>query len=300
MSMEPSSVLLTDQVAVVTGGGAGIGRGIARGSRRLRGLGGDLGTRCRDGGVGGGGGGWARPHHRRPRLGRGRCRPCPHDGRARAGTNPGEQRRGRLLLADPRDLRERLGRALPGQPQARDAVHPARGPDDGGERNGRQHHQRDLDRGCAGGPGIRGLRGGEGRGHQLHEDRRAGARPLRHPGERVGPRHHPDRGHGVSGAARSRGSVSASPFPWGAPATSTRWRAPPSSWPARCRATSRARPSMSTAGPRPRVAGTTIPRTAPTSSGRPDTADGSGLICLPARQSPHGRTCPRRWRSSAR
>ncbi len=30
MSMEPSSVLLTDKVAVVTGGGAGIGRGIAR------------------------------------------------------------------------------------------------------------------------------------------------------------------------------------------------------------------------------------------------------------------------------
>jgi len=30
VSMDPSSVLLTDQVAVVTGGGAGIGRGIAR------------------------------------------------------------------------------------------------------------------------------------------------------------------------------------------------------------------------------------------------------------------------------
>ena len=29
--LDPSSVLLTDQVAVVTGGGAGIGRGIARG-----------------------------------------------------------------------------------------------------------------------------------------------------------------------------------------------------------------------------------------------------------------------------
>jgi len=31
MALDPSSVLLTDQVAVVTGGGAGIGRGIARG-----------------------------------------------------------------------------------------------------------------------------------------------------------------------------------------------------------------------------------------------------------------------------
>jgi NAD(P)-dependent dehydrogenase (short-subunit alcohol dehydrogenase family) len=31
MSMDPTSVLLTDRVAVVTGGGAGIGRGVARG-----------------------------------------------------------------------------------------------------------------------------------------------------------------------------------------------------------------------------------------------------------------------------
>src|SRR5580692_1142842 len=31
VSMDPTSVLLTDRVAVVTGGGAGIGRGIARG-----------------------------------------------------------------------------------------------------------------------------------------------------------------------------------------------------------------------------------------------------------------------------
>src|SRR6202011_269105 len=31
MALDPSSVLLTDRVAVVTGGGAGIGRGIAAG-----------------------------------------------------------------------------------------------------------------------------------------------------------------------------------------------------------------------------------------------------------------------------
>ena len=33
MTLGPSSILLTDRVAVVTGGGAGIGRGIAAGLR---------------------------------------------------------------------------------------------------------------------------------------------------------------------------------------------------------------------------------------------------------------------------
>ena len=65
---------------------------------------------------------------------------------------------------------------------------------------GRQHHQRDLDRRRAGGAGLRRLRRRQGRGDQLHQDGRPGARPLRHPGERPGAGHHPDRGHGLGGA----------------------------------------------------------------------------------------------------
>ena len=43
-------------------------------------------------------------------------------------------------------------------------------------------------------PGLRGLRRGEGRRHQLHEDRRARARAPRHPGQRARARHHAHRG----------------------------------------------------------------------------------------------------------
>ena len=73
---------------------------------------------------------------------------------------------------------------------------------DGRSGQRRQHHERDLDRRGAGRARLRGLRGGQGRGHQLHQDGRPRARPLRHPGERPRPRHHHDRGHGVGGAAR--------------------------------------------------------------------------------------------------
>ena len=77
--------------------------------------------------------------------------------------------------------------------------------------------------GVRGGPGIRGLRGGESGGDQLHQDRIAGTCPLRNPGELFGPRHHPDRGYGLSGAARARQDF-VSPSRWGVPATWTRWR----------------------------------------------------------------------------
>ena len=72
--------------------------------------------------------------------------------------------------------------------------------------------------------------------------------PLRHPGQRAGPRHHHDRGDRRHRARGHRGAVRVSPCPWAGPGTSTRWRAPPSSWPASSPATSPARPSTSTAG----------------------------------------------------
>ena len=106
--------------------------------RRLRGQGGHLGARPRDtaaaaaeevGGLG--------ITDRRPRVGRGRRGPGPDHGRARPGQHPGEQRRRRLLLAAARDVGERLGRPLPGQPQARHPLHPAGGPG-----HGRDGHRR--------------------------------------------------------------------------------------------------------------------------------------------------------------
>ena len=131
VSMNPSSVLLTDRVAVVTGGGAGIGRGIARG---LAAFGAKVAIWERDP---------RRPRWRPPRrsvasasppmsgVRRGRRGPGPHHRRARPGQHPGQQRRRGVLLLPARDVGERLRRPLPGQPQARDRVHPAGGPLDG-------------------------------------------------------------------------------------------------------------------------------------------------------------------------
>ena len=127
MPIEPSDVLLDGRVAVVTGAGSGIGRGIAAGfaafgasvaiweqnpetcaaaAEQIGALG--VPTDVRDSAG------------RRRRAG-------PHRRAARPGVDPRQQRRWGVRLAAPRHDRERLGRAVPLQPEARAAVHPAGG-----------------------------------------------------------------------------------------------------------------------------------------------------------------------------
>ena len=118
-------------------------------------------------------------------------------------------------------------------------------------------------------PGLRGLRRGQGRRDQLHQDRGPRARAARHPGERARARHHDHRGDPGARPARLRGPVRLARCRWAAPATSTRWRAPRCSSPPTCRATSPARPSTSTAARTPPAVGTTTPTPAPTRSARP-------------------------------
>ena len=268
MALDPSSILLTDRVAVVTGGGAGIGRGIAAGLQGIRRAGGDLGTQPRIVRVRRRGDRRAGHHRRRPRQRRGRRRTRADRRRTRSGDDPGQQRRRRLLVGDPRHHRERLGRAVQVQSAPRLPVHPAGGPRPRRAEVARQHHQRHLDRRCPRRTGLRDLRGGQGRRHQLHQDRGPRTRPARHPGQRAGPRHHPDRRHHANRPAGLRRAVRLARFRWAARATSTRWQAPQCFSRPTCPATSPGRRSTSTAAPRPPAAGTTIRRPAPTCSGR--------------------------------
>jgi len=129
MSMDPSSVLLTDRVAVVTGGGAGIGRGIARG---LTAFGANVAIWERDGPTPPPPpppGRWApaSPPDVAPR-GRGGRGTGPHDLRARTGQHPvnnaGRVFRSPLLETSENGPSMPL---LPGQLEARHPVHAARG-----------------------------------------------------------------------------------------------------------------------------------------------------------------------------
>ena len=80
--IDPSSVLLTDRVAVVTGGGSGIGRGHRPRFRRLRGEGRHLGAQRRHRGRRRRGGRRPRAPHRRAGVRRGGSRPGADRGRA--------------------------------------------------------------------------------------------------------------------------------------------------------------------------------------------------------------------------
>ena len=164
-------------VARRPGGGGHRRRGRPRAGHRrraggVRRLGGDLGARRRHLRGGRRGGGRPRAGHRRPRRRPGRRGGRGHARALRPHRHPGEQRRRRLRPAAAGGVGERHGRPVPGQPQARAALHPAGRPGDGGRRRGRQHRQRHLDRGRAGGAGLRRLRGRQGRRDQPHQDRR--------------------------------------------------------------------------------------------------------------------------------
>ena len=243
------------------------------------------------------------------RVGRGRdrgARACPTDVRdsaagrrragadgrgARAGVDPREQRRRRVRLADPRHDARTAGTPSTGPTSATCCSAPSgwrAGMVDG--RHRRQHHERDLDRGRARRARLRGLRRGQGRRHQLHEDRCARAGAARHPGQRARARHHPHRGASRRSPHRAPRSASATPSRWAGPATSTRWPAPRCSSPRTWRATSPARRSTSTAAPTPPAAGTTTPR--PASTAGPLTGARPRMTVTQRRRDPRAR--PRR------
>ena len=196
MSIDLRRRLLTDRVAVVTGGGAGIGRGIAAGLTGVRRLRRDLGTR--------------------PRIVRVRRR---GDGAPRAFTT--DVRDSAQVDAALAQTVAELGPVTilvnnAGACSTRRSSKPAKTAgtlcirptfvmstcapsgcarqSSSGTLSG-QRHQRHVDRRRQGRPWLRDIRRRQGRSHQLHQDRRARIRPARRPGQCAGTRYHPDRGH---------------------------------------------------------------------------------------------------------
>ncbi len=170
--------------------------------------------------------------------------------RTRTRDDPGEQRGWRVPLVDPRHQRKRLGRAVQVQSAARVSCAPSGWPAASSRPEAvGQHHQRHVDRRRPRRTRLRDVRRGQGRRDQLHQDRGPRTRTAWHPGQRTGTRHHHDRRDDADRAAGGAGTIRATRCRWGAPGTSTRWPAPQSFSRRRCRATSRDRPSTSTAAP---------------------------------------------------
>ena len=195
MSIAPSDLLLTDRVAVVTGGGAGIGRGIAAG---LAAFGARVAIWERDAGT---------------------CASAADEVGA-LGITTDVRDSAQVDAALAQTVAE-LGPVtilvnnaggvfhssiLETSENGWDALYKAnlrhvylctqriaRGIVDA--EADRQHHQRHVDRRGARRTRVRDLRGGQGRSDQLHQDRRTRTRAARHPSQCARTRPHDDRRH---------------------------------------------------------------------------------------------------------
>ena len=130
----------------------------------------------------------------------------------------------------------------------------------------RQHHLAHIDRRRTCRTGLRGIRGGQSRRHQLHQDRGARTGAARYPGQRDSARHHPDRRAGAAQRRGSHGRGGQQSCRWAALVMSTKSPVPQFFWRLKCRAISPGRRSMSTAVPTPPAAGITTRRPGTTSS----------------------------------
>ena len=258
MALDPSSILLTDRVAVVTGGGAGIGRGIAAGFTAF-------GAKVAI---------WERNPETCaaaaeeigalgiPPTSATAPRSTPHSpdrGRTRAVTILVNNAGGVFWSGDPRHQRERLGRALQVQSAPRLPVHPAggRGMVEQGWRAASSASRRSK----ASAPHrvTRHTRRPRPASSTTPRPRRSNWRRIGIRVQRAGPRHHLDRRHHADRPPGSEERFGLT-VRWDAPATSTRWPAQQCFSRPTCPATSPVRRSTSTAAPTPPAAGTTIRR----------------------------------------